>query len=495
MEFQNRKPTDAELSCWFEEGDAMVGIVTGEISGVCVIDIDTADGEKHLGAVSPHCFVAPSVLTPRGGRHLYFRHATGMRNLAGVIPGTDFRGDGGYVVAPPSFGINGKQYVWTAPLRDFEFITLPDDYIRAVKSPTASNKAIVGEMFSEGRRDEDIFHVAHSMIKGGASQDDTTATVMMVAQKCKPPFPAVEALAKVRSAVDRAIRKERNISKEIEDLVRITKGYFTITDVTQALQLVTKEERNNARVILYRLANEGLIERDVKRDGVYRRVERELVPMVFTGASIPPLNFKMPFGLHTLVDLYPGNVVVVAGYPNSGKTAFCLDFIEKNQDDCTIHYFNSEMGSEELKNRLMMHKDKPMNEWKFDANERSDHFADVIFKDDVNVIDFLEITNEFYMIGKEISDIHRKLMGNKGIAIVCIQKNFGTDLGRGGTFSLEKPRLYVAMDAGKIKIVKGKNWANPMRNPNGLVKRFKLIGGAEFVEEDEWHVEIEKEKK
>ena len=496
LEFQKRRATDKELSAWFEEGDAMVGIVTGEISGVCVIDIDTRDGERLLTAISPECMQAPAVLTPRGGRHLYFRHEPGMRNLAGVIAGTDFRGDGGYVVAPPSCGINGKQYTWVSPVTYlFDSIwKLPDSYIKAVKSPTILNRAVVGDMFSEGRRDTDLFHVAHTMIRGGASAEEATAAVMMVAQKCKPPFPAAEAMAKVKSAIERAMRKERNISKEIEDLVLITRGYFTITDVTQALQLVTKEERNNTRVILHRLVESGFIEREAKRDGVYRRVERDLVPMTFSRTAIPPLSLTMPFGLHNLVDTYPGNVIVVAGSPNAGKTAFCLDFVEKNQDNYTIHYFNSEMGDEELKNRLMMHRDKPLDTWKFNAYERSDHFADVICPDDINIVDFLEITTEFYLIGKEISDIHKKLMGHKGIAIVCIQKNFGTDMGRGGTFSLEKPRMYIAIDGGKVKVVKGKNWADPMRNPNGLCKFFKLVGGAEFVETSDWHIIIEEKK-
>jgi hypothetical protein len=498
LEFQKGKATYKDLSTWFEEGDAMVGIVTGEISNVCVIDVDTPDGEKRLRAISPESFNAPTVLTPRGGRHLYFEHEPGMRNLAGAIPGTDFRGEGGYVVAPPSFGINGKQYAWATPLHSILIAPglgpLQQNYIKAVKSPVVSNRATVGDMFSEGRRDTDLFHVAHTMIRGGASRDEAAAAVMMVAQKCKPPFPAAEAMAKVQSAVERAMRKERNISKEIEDLVRITRGYFTITDIIQSLQLITKEERNNTRVILHRLVESGLIERESRREGVYRRVERDLVPMTFSATTIPPMSLNMPFGLHTLVDTYPGNVIVVAGSPNAGKTAFCLDFVEKNQDDYTIHYFNSEMGDEELKNRLMMHRDKPMNEWKFNAYERSDHFADVICPNDINIIDFLEITTEFYRIGEEISAIHKKLMGNKGIAIVCIQKAFGTDMGRGGTFSMEKPRLYLAMDGGKVKIVKGKNWADPMRNPNGLCKFFKLVGGAEFIETSDWHIIIEEKK-
>src|SRR5690606_17775107 len=47
------------------------------------------------------------------GRHLYFRHPGGtVRNFTRKLPGLDLRGDGGYVVAPPSTHANGERYVW-----------------------------------------------------------------------------------------------------------------------------------------------------------------------------------------------------------------------------------------------------------------------------------------------------------------------------------------------------------------------------------------------
>jgi hypothetical protein len=53
------------------------------------------------------------VRTASGGLHLYFKHPnhhvrTGIR----VAPGLDVKASGGYVVAPPSVGANGKPYEW-----------------------------------------------------------------------------------------------------------------------------------------------------------------------------------------------------------------------------------------------------------------------------------------------------------------------------------------------------------------------------------------------
>ena len=80
----------------------------------------------------------------------------------------------------------------------------------------------------------------------------------------------------------------------------------------------------------------------------------------------------------------------------------------------------------------------------------------------------------------------RKLQ--KGICIIALQKNRGTDLGLGGFRSMEKARLYLAMEPGKIKIVKAKNWATNT-NPNGLQLEFKLIQGCQFQVVSDWHLQ------
>jgi len=59
--------------------------------------------------------VIGKVITPRCGDHLYVR-ASGDGNTSGLLPGIDYRGRGGYVVAPPSIGPNGVRYTWTRPI-------------------------------------------------------------------------------------------------------------------------------------------------------------------------------------------------------------------------------------------------------------------------------------------------------------------------------------------------------------------------------------------
>jgi hypothetical protein len=118
--FQRRRARPEELEEWYRRWpDAGVGIVTGTISGLAVLDLDpghggTASLERLLsrhGALPRHL----EVETGGGGRHLYFRHPGGaLANRVGLLPGLDLRGDGGLVVAPPSLHPSGRRYRWRA---------------------------------------------------------------------------------------------------------------------------------------------------------------------------------------------------------------------------------------------------------------------------------------------------------------------------------------------------------------------------------------------
>jgi len=105
---------------WARWPDAGVGIRTGSASGLVVIDVDPAHGgqasfnallQDHGGLRQ----VPLRVRTGGDGWHLYFAHPGGsLPNDAGrrLGPGLDVRGDGGYVVAPPSIHQSTKPYRW-----------------------------------------------------------------------------------------------------------------------------------------------------------------------------------------------------------------------------------------------------------------------------------------------------------------------------------------------------------------------------------------------
>jgi len=109
------KDIDKLLEIWAGRKFLNVGVATGEKSGVFVIDIDSAEGEKNLRDAGklPDTL---SVSTGKG-RHLFFRWpGEAVITKRGILPGVDVRGDGGYVCGPGSNHASGSRYDWINPL-------------------------------------------------------------------------------------------------------------------------------------------------------------------------------------------------------------------------------------------------------------------------------------------------------------------------------------------------------------------------------------------
>jgi hypothetical protein len=105
---------DAIVHWWTKMPTSNIGIATGH--AVDVIDIDGPIGVQSWAQLDNVPPILGKVSTPRaGGSHLYVR-ATGRGNKAGIAPGIDHRGIGGYVVAPPSVNADGVAYAWYQPL-------------------------------------------------------------------------------------------------------------------------------------------------------------------------------------------------------------------------------------------------------------------------------------------------------------------------------------------------------------------------------------------
>lgn len=99
---------------WAGHPQRNVGLATGYL--VDVIDIDGPAGVHSWAQLEDLPPVLGVVSTPRpGGSHLYVE-ATGDGNAAAMWPGVDYRGRGGYVVAPPSRNAQGVPYHWRRPL-------------------------------------------------------------------------------------------------------------------------------------------------------------------------------------------------------------------------------------------------------------------------------------------------------------------------------------------------------------------------------------------
>ncbi|MGY6278006.1 bifunctional DNA primase/polymerase [Methylomonas sp. MgM2] len=120
------------LASWYRDWPkANIGIVTGKVSGVFVLDIDPKNGGfDSLDAIeAEHGKVPDDVLqiTGSGGRHYLFKYAGPMcRNTTNLWPGIDTRGDGGYIVVAPSNHISGKVYFWDSEDDQLTAAILPE---------------------------------------------------------------------------------------------------------------------------------------------------------------------------------------------------------------------------------------------------------------------------------------------------------------------------------------------------------------------------------
>ena len=111
-EFQSRLPTEEEVESWWTKyPDANVAIITGKISGLTVIDADSQTG---IDWVQAHCDKTTVYAKTGKGQHAYYLYPyhTEIKNSVRIAPDVDIRGEGGYVVAPPSTHANGSKYEW-----------------------------------------------------------------------------------------------------------------------------------------------------------------------------------------------------------------------------------------------------------------------------------------------------------------------------------------------------------------------------------------------
>ena len=139
--FQAVRASRETLEKWFtKEPDANVGIITGQISKLVVLDVDLKYGgdDSLLECEGKHGALPDTTeaLSGGGGRHLYFRHPGGsVHNQVNLFPGIDVRGDGGVIIAPPSVHPSGRPYAW-------EVSHHPDD-VKPAAMPAWLRKAII----------------------------------------------------------------------------------------------------------------------------------------------------------------------------------------------------------------------------------------------------------------------------------------------------------------------------------------------------------------
>lgn len=192
---------------WSMWPNANIGIATGRTSGLVVLDVDfRTGGDQSLAALTAKHGGLPETpcVATGNGLHYYFEHpGEQVRCSAGRIgPGLDLRGDGGYVVAPPSVHASGKPYTWLVAC---DPVPMPA-WLTTHELPTLRPVADTPDILSgvvEGERDVELFRLACKLRRADVPRDVAEELVLRAAAACVPPFAAPDALKKVASAYDR----------------------------------------------------------------------------------------------------------------------------------------------------------------------------------------------------------------------------------------------------------------------------------------------------
>lgn len=110
-EYQKRRPTDAELVEWFGNTDNNIGIVTGKISGIAVIELNSMEAKQYAETNDLFSYV---IVQAGMDFHLYYPYEDEFRTLpiSDDFPSINFCTEGDYVVAPPSVHYSRVEYGW-----------------------------------------------------------------------------------------------------------------------------------------------------------------------------------------------------------------------------------------------------------------------------------------------------------------------------------------------------------------------------------------------
>lgn len=218
----------AEVKKWVAEG-GNYGILTGKLSGIAVIDIDTHNGVSGADNLKEFCEKydielpdTKTVMTPSGGLHLYYNlpekyNETQLIQNHKELEGVDFQTHGRYIVGWGST-IEGVKYEVTdnSPIAD-----LPVKWFELFKDKTIHKKNkkrsrkwtanLLGDIIAgcdEGMRNNFLTQIIGKLFATGLEHEEVRVWSLYVNQiSLNPPLPEEEVLRTYESVRKREIRR------------------------------------------------------------------------------------------------------------------------------------------------------------------------------------------------------------------------------------------------------------------------------------------------
>lgn len=192
---------------WTKTPTANIGIATGEISGLVVLDVDPRNGgedsmKEMVNEWGDIWLDTYTVQTGSGGYHHYYLHpGERVPNVPSFRPGLDIKADGGYIVAPPSLHASGGSY--TVLEGNLAVSSMPDwmDALIAARKGTQTKADVLPEVIVSGGRNNMLTSLAGTMRRRGEGEAVILAALQERNKTCSPPLREGELRAIVRSVM------------------------------------------------------------------------------------------------------------------------------------------------------------------------------------------------------------------------------------------------------------------------------------------------------
>jgi hypothetical protein len=233
-EYQTRIATKEERSDWKKRFPGCnVGLVTGAVSGLVALDFDGEEG-KSLRKIW-NLYGTPASITSKGFHTLHLHPGHPVPNAAGLVKGLDIRGDGGYIVIPPSVHESGHVYKWEVPPWMTELPPLPEAAVELLNRPAAQpgqpQAAAPGlpPGVGQGQRNAEAAKIAGRYLAKGLHPEEVWPILRAWNLANSPPLPEEE----LRSVLFSIARKEQDKGPIIE----VVSFHDLATRATQSTQM------------------------------------------------------------------------------------------------------------------------------------------------------------------------------------------------------------------------------------------------------------------
>jgi len=280
---------------WGKWPKANIGLATG--NGLVVVDVDNKKNgiDNWEAIVDAHEKLpdTPLSLTGGGGRHLLFATNEPIKNsVSKLAEGVDVRGDGGYIVAPPSIHASLKLYAWEASSdpKDIPLAPLPA-WLRSMlgapkKAPGGTAEPLVAGAIPEGKRNDTLFRLGRSLRAKGMSEEVVLASLLAANEKqCSPPLDPKEveviagsacSVAPGTSADTGKTKRQEESRQHFDDMahgkavgsMQLVRG----DSVEIAVKLLSDMAKGSTQPIVF---DEGYFWRYSDEKGLWERLDRD----------------------------------------------------------------------------------------------------------------------------------------------------------------------------------------------------------------------------